>query len=114
MHQYRVRIIYKPGPDLFIADWLSRQNHKENKDEEIPGMPLNVDTIQTNTNIPDSMMIQHLQQATSQDDHHNSSKIISSEGGQRTGTKYLKTCKCTGHFKMIWQSSMGLCSKADM
>ena len=29
INQYRVRIIYKPGPDLFIADWLSRQNHKE-------------------------------------------------------------------------------------
>ena len=25
LHQYRVRIIYKPGPDLFIADWLSRK-----------------------------------------------------------------------------------------
>ena len=24
-HQYRVGIIYKPGPDLFIVDWLSRQ-----------------------------------------------------------------------------------------
>ena len=29
--QHRDRIIYKPGRDLFIADWLSRQNHKENK-----------------------------------------------------------------------------------
>ena len=27
IHQYRVRIIYKPGPDLFMADWLSRHNH---------------------------------------------------------------------------------------
>ena len=27
IHQYRVRIIYKPGPDLFIADCLSRKNH---------------------------------------------------------------------------------------
>ena len=28
IHQYRVRIIYKPGPDLFKADWVSRQNHQ--------------------------------------------------------------------------------------
>ena len=51
IHQYRVRIIYKPGLDLFIANWLSRQNHTENKDEEIPDMPLNIDAIQTMTNI---------------------------------------------------------------
>ena len=29
--QYRVRIIYKSGPDIFVADWLSRPNHKENR-----------------------------------------------------------------------------------
>ena len=40
MHQYRVGIIKNPGPDLLIAYWLSRQNHKENKDAEIPGMQL--------------------------------------------------------------------------
>ena len=38
IHQYRMRILYKPEPDLCIADWLSRQNHSENKDEEIPSM----------------------------------------------------------------------------
>ena len=32
-------------------------------------MQLNVDVIQTNTNISDCMTIQQLQQATSQDDH---------------------------------------------
>ena len=52
IHQYQVRIIYKCGPDLFIVDWLSRQNHKENKDAEIPGMQLNIDAIHTMTNIP--------------------------------------------------------------
>ena len=38
IHQYRVRIIYKPGRDLFILDWLSRQNHSKNKGKEILGM----------------------------------------------------------------------------
>ena len=32
IHQYRVHILYKPGPETFIADWLSHHNHKENKD----------------------------------------------------------------------------------
>ena len=34
IHQYRVRIIYKARPDLFIADWLSKQNQGKEKDEE--------------------------------------------------------------------------------
>ena len=40
-----------------------------NKDLEIPGMQLNVDVIPAKANIPDCMMIQQLQQATSEDDH---------------------------------------------
>ena len=35
IHQYRVQILYKPGPEIFIADWLSQHNHKEGKDEPI-------------------------------------------------------------------------------
>ena len=35
VHQYRVQILYKPGPEIFIADWLSHHNHKEDKDEPI-------------------------------------------------------------------------------
>ena len=35
IHQYRVQIIYKPGPDIFIADWLSRHNHMKGKDQLI-------------------------------------------------------------------------------
>ena len=29
IHQYRVQIIYKPGPDIFIADWQLGHNHTE-------------------------------------------------------------------------------------
>ena len=50
IHQYRVKIIYKPGPDLFIADLLSRQNHNVNKDEEITGMQISIHAIQITTN----------------------------------------------------------------
>ena len=65
IQQYRVSIIYKPGSNLVKAYWLSRQNHKKSKDEEISGMQLNVDAIQTTTNTPDCMMMQQLQQAIS-------------------------------------------------
>ena len=113
IHQYRVRIIHKLGPDLFIADWLPRQNHKENKDKEIPGMQLmlmpyrQLQTLQiawyNNYNRqPDKIIT------------YNSSKIILSDAGQRTQIKYHKTWEHTGHFKMIWQWLMGSYSKADV
>ena len=69
IHQFSVRILYKPGPDLFITDWLSRHNHTENKDAEIPGIDIKVDAIQTATNIPDCMSVPQVQQATAQDNH---------------------------------------------
>ena len=69
IHQCSVRIIYKAGPGLFIADWLSRQNHKENKDAEIYGMQLNIYPMQTTTNISDCMTLHEHQQATSQGEH---------------------------------------------
>ena len=48
-------------------DWLSRHNYTESKDEEICGMAVKVDTIQTMTNIPECMSIPQFQQATTQD-----------------------------------------------
>ena len=69
IHQYRVKITYKPDLDLFVADWLSGQNHKEDKDEEIEGMQVNVNNVETSMNIPDCMMICELQHETDQDNH---------------------------------------------
>ena len=37
--------MYKPGPDIFIADWLSRHNHVEGKDKPIEDMDVQVDAI---------------------------------------------------------------------
>ena len=67
IQQYWVRIIYKPGPELFIADWLSWHNHTENKDEEIHDTRM--DAIQTSTNVPECMSIQQIQEAIAQDEH---------------------------------------------
>ena len=57
------------GPELFIADWLSRHNHTENKDAEIHGMDIKVDAIQTTTNIPECMSMWQIHKATAQDDN---------------------------------------------
>ena len=40
IHQYRVQILYKSGPEIFIADWLTRNNHVEGKDKPIKDMDL--------------------------------------------------------------------------
>ena len=69
IHQYRERIIYKPGPDLFVADWLSKHYHKENKDEEILGMNININAICMATDIPNFTSAQEIQQASVKDDH---------------------------------------------
>ena len=69
IHQYQVRIIYKPGLELFIANCLSWHNYMENKDEETHGMDVRVDAIQISMNEPECMSIQLIQQAIVQDEH---------------------------------------------
>ena len=69
VHQYRVQIIYKPGPDIFIADWLSRYNHIGGKDMPIKDMDIWVDAIQSTTDIPECISVMEIQQASTQDDH---------------------------------------------
>ena len=69
IHQYRVQIIYKIGPEIFIADWLSRHNHTEGKDKPIKGMDIQVDTIQTATDMLQCISMTEIQQVLSQDNH---------------------------------------------
>ena len=68
-HQYRVRIIYKPGPEIFITDWLSRHNDKEGKDKPIKDMDIGIDAIQSLTDILECMSISQIQQAAAWDKH---------------------------------------------
>ena len=35
IHQYRVQILYKTRPEIFIADWLLQHNYHKGKDELI-------------------------------------------------------------------------------
>ena len=68
IHQYRISIIYKPGPEIFFADWLSRHNY-QNKDKAINGFDISVDMVQVASDVPECMSIQQIQQATKQDEH---------------------------------------------
>ena len=69
IHQYRVQIIYKPGPDIFIVDWLSRHSHTEGKDKPIKDMDVWVDAIQSATDMPECISVAEIEQASAQDDH---------------------------------------------
>ena len=62
IHQYRVQITNKPGPEIFIADWLSRHNHTEGKDKPIKGMEIQGDMIQTMMDMPECVSMAEIQQ----------------------------------------------------
>ena len=76
IHQYRVQIIYKPGPEIFIADWPSRHNHTEGKDEPIKGMDIQVDAIQTAMDMSDCISMAEIQQTLLMDNHLQQLKCI--------------------------------------
>ena len=69
IHQYRVLIIYKPGPKIFIADWWSQHNHQEGKYKPIKDMDIKIDAIQSVTDIPECISIKQIQQLSVQDEH---------------------------------------------
>ena len=69
IHQYRVWFIHKPGPKIFIADWLSRHNHKEGKDKTTKDMDTMIDAMQSMTDNPEFMSISQIQQTSVQDEH---------------------------------------------
>ena len=59
-HQYRVQIIYKPGLEIFIADWLSQHNHEQGKDKLIKDMDIRIDAIQSVTDILECILISQI------------------------------------------------------
>ena len=45
MHQYNIRILYMPGPELFMTECLFRQNCETNRDGRIPGLHITINAI---------------------------------------------------------------------
>ena len=45
------------NPDLYIPGWLSRQNHRENKDKKIKRINLNLESITMMTYILSCMSV---------------------------------------------------------
>ena len=64
-----MHIIYKPGPDLDTVNWLSHNNHTENKDEEIADIHISMSASNTSVNMPVCRAIEDIQAATYEDTH---------------------------------------------
>ena len=69
IHQYRAKITYKPSQISSLQTGYPDKNHKDDKDEEITGMQVNIGTVETATNIPEYMMIHELQHKTAIANH---------------------------------------------
>ena len=100
IHQYRVQIIYKPGPESFIADWLSRNNHVGGKDKPIKDIDIWVDAIQSSIDMLECISMEGIQQASSQDDHLQQLKSLSLQVGPTPRMSCISTSDYTGHTKM--------------
>ena len=59
----------KAWPHAFIADWLSRHNHKTNRDEEILGLCIAINAIEQCMKISDCMAAEKIKVET-QDNKH--------------------------------------------
>ena len=68
--------MYKPGPDIFIADWLSRHNHVQGKDKLIEDMVIQVDTIQSTADMLECVSMVEIQQVSAWDDYLQILKIL--------------------------------------
>ena len=67
IHQYNMHILYKPGLDLYIADWQSHYNQKEGKDQEIVSMNINIHKLCMAIDVPVCISIEEIRNAMSTD-----------------------------------------------
>ena len=61
---YSVCILYKPGPEPYIADWLSHYNHAENKESRNIRFEHKHTYNQATVHIPICTFIGHIKAAT--------------------------------------------------
>ena len=58
IQQYKIRLLHKAGPQLFLADF--QHNHRIGIDEEIPRMGICINMIETFMNIPECMTVEEI------------------------------------------------------
>ena len=60
IHQHSIRILYKPGTQLFMADLLSKVNHETIRDKEILGKDITVNPTHLCMDIPNCMTAEEI------------------------------------------------------
>ena len=106
LYQYRIQFLYKPSQQLYIAAWLSRHSHIEDKDEEITGMNLTISKVETCNSIPECMMAEEIRHTVHEDDHLNTLTLYMIMANHHLELRSEKRYKCIGYFMMTWQSLM--------
>ena len=57
-------VLYKPGPQIYIPDWLSTHYNTEGKDKDIKGMSPNINVVETYAVISECMMAEKIRHVT--------------------------------------------------
>ena len=60
IHQYNIIMLYKPWPQLFNADQVSRHNHETNRQGYIPGMYITIRMMESCLDIPDCLRAEEI------------------------------------------------------
>ena len=64
---YSMHILYKPGVDLYIVDWLSCHGYTENRDKAIAGINIGIHTISMAVDVSIWNSIEDIRSATRED-----------------------------------------------
>ena len=64
-----MQILYKPEPQQFTEDWLSRQNHEKTRDDKIPSMCITINAIESCKDILDYVTAEEIRTATLNNEH---------------------------------------------
>ena len=91
IHQDRIRILYKPGLQLYISNWLSRQNHNEGTAENITDKNLNINAIKICTDISECIIVEAIRHETAADDHLNTLTVCVINGWTSTRVEVKNT-----------------------
>ena len=86
-YQNNIRILYKLELQLIMVDWLPRNNHNENWDEEILGMSLNINAKEACTDW-ECMMTEKIRCETLQHNHRCTINVCDT---------WMVINKCWGH-----------------
>ena len=87
IHQYRAYIFYKPGLELYIADWLCCHNQTQNVDQEITGMNIITHVIKSTVHIPLCTLIEDIRATMKEDTEVQMLKQYIIEGWPHTKDK---------------------------